>query len=111
MPSSANKESDVGTHILFLGVLVAASFAQSSHASDAAQEERFQLSGVGTLRQDAPVHRGGDFKMKASLDTSNAALRMVQEGGGFSLIAQVSSASMVCYSDTIFRDDFDGDGS
>jgi len=35
----------------------------------------------------------------------------VQEGGGFAMMARLAPASLaVCYSDTIFRDDFDGDG-
>ena len=34
----------------------------------------------------------------------------MQEGGRFVLMARSMAVAQVCYNDTIFRDDFDGDG-
>ena len=74
---------------------------------------RFQLVGSGTLTFDQPVQKGGDVKIKAHLTRTDAALvtsSPAQEGGRFSLNALLSTSSLVCYNDTIFRDGFDGTG-
>ncbi len=34
----------------------------------------------------------------------------LQSNTQFALVATLAASSLVCYSDTIFRDDFDGDG-
>jgi len=72
-----------------------------------------QLSGSGTLTVEQPAQTRADMRLKAYLmpkDAAIAALPPLQEGGGFALIASVTAQSLVCYADTIFRDDFDGDG-
>jgi hypothetical protein len=54
---------------------------------------------------------GGIFVLYARLSARDAALRMpVHEGGAFQMTGVLAAAPMVCYGDTIFRDDFDGDG-
>jgi len=35
---------------------------------------------------------------------------LLQSDGRFALRATLGAASLVCYADTIFRDNFDGDG-
>ena len=93
--------------------LCACFLANAAFATESTSIQRFQLSGSGTLTLDQPVQKSGNLQLKAYLtskDAALAALPPVQEGGGFALIASASSASLVCYNDTIFRDDFDGDG-
>jgi hypothetical protein len=71
------------------------------------------LAGSGTLSLDQSVQKSGNVQLKAYLTPSDAAISappLVQEGGGFALMAGLTAASLVCYNDTIFRDDFDGDG-
>lgn len=82
-------------------------------AADAPPAQRFRLSGSGTLRADPPVQVGGRLRLNATLQAKDAALAAsppVQENGRFALMATLAAASLVCYNDTIFRDDFDGDG-
>ncbi|MDR3386215.1 MAG: hypothetical protein P4L92_04115 [Rudaea sp.] len=94
---------------ILAGIVSLTPYAAS--ATTASQPPRFQLVGSGTLTVDQPVLKNGNVKIKAHLTPSDAASApSVQEGGGFALIANLSAASLVCYNDTIFRDDFDGDG-
>ena len=95
----------------WLIVVSAVSYAPAVLAMESSP--RFQLVGSSTLTLDQAVHRGGDLQIKAyltSTETSSAASSPAQEGGRFSLNALLSTSSIVCYNDTIFRDDFDGDG-
>jgi hypothetical protein len=75
---------------------------------------RFQLAGSGTLAFDQPVQSDGLLRLKAYLTPADAALAAsppVQEDGNrFALMASATTQASVCYNDTIFRDDFDGDG-
>lgn len=74
---------------------------------------RLTGSGAATITPGRTVQSGAGFELRAQLtgsDAAIAALPPLQEGGGFALIARASSVSLVCYADTIFRDDFDGDG-
>ena len=50
--------------------------------------------------------------VQATLSPSDAASerRVVSSAGRFALSAQLSAEALACYSDTILRDDFDGDG-
>lgn len=95
--------------------LVALSFAAcvvqpASVAS--ASPPRFVLSGSATLIPDAPVQRAPGWRLNAKLSpvTGPDVAPPAQSGGGFTLVAYTSLSSDVCYNDTIFRDDFDGDG-
>ena len=93
--------------------VVAACTSFPASAATAPEPPRFQLVGSGTLQFDQPVQQTGNVQLKAYLtpsDARNAASPSLQEGGGFALTANLSAASLVCYNDTIFRDDFDADG-
>jgi hypothetical protein len=87
------------------------SFAAS--ATTASDPPRFQLAGSGTLQLDPLVQKSGNVQLKAYLTPNDAAISAslpAQEGGKFSLAALLSTSSLVCYNDTIFRDGFDGTG-
>jgi hypothetical protein len=97
--------------LLFGSIAAFASFAAS--ATSASELPRFRLVGVGTLTLDKPTLKSGNVHLKADLTPSDAAISSAppaQEGGGYALMANLAAASLVCYNDTIFRDDFDGDG-
>jgi hypothetical protein len=86
--------------------------ANATFAAESTSVQRFELSGSGTLVLDQPVQKNANLRLKAYMTPKDAvaAIAPVQEGSGFALIASVSNAQSVCYNDTIFRDDFDGDG-
>ena len=97
-----------------LGALLACASA-AAFAGDSASIQNLRLTTTSaTLRTDPPVQKSGTFALRAALMPPDAALSAqppVQEGGGFAMMARLAPASLaVCYSDTIFRDDFDGDG-
>jgi hypothetical protein len=82
-------------------------------AANSTSANSFQLSGSGTLAIDSAPQKHGEFVLRASLQSIDALIASqppVQSGGGFAMMAAVTSAVQVCYNDTIFRDDFDGDG-
>lgn len=80
-------------------------------ADEPTSAQRFQLSGSGTLTLDAPPQQGGSLLLKAALLPDHVTAQRVQQSGGpFALTATLAPSSLVCYNDTIFRDDFDGDG-
>jgi len=100
-------------HAIALALTGIACTSAAANAGVAADGQRFQLSGSGTLTVEQPAQTSADMRLKAYLlpkDAAIAALPPLQEGGGFALIASVKAQSLVCYADTIFRDDFDGDG-
>ena len=73
----------------------------------------FHLSGTATIKADVATQHSESLTLKAYLTRMDAALKAsppVQEGGSFALMAALGVPSLVCYNDTIFRDDFDGDG-
>lgn len=100
-----------GAHALqCLGLLLGSLAAVAAVASE---PPRFQLVGAGTLTMDPPMQKSGNVQLKAYLTPSDAVISAsppVQEGGGFALLANLAAVSLACYNDTIFRDDFDGDG-
>jgi len=95
-------------------LLVAAVIACApAFAANAPPSQRFRLSGAGALRGDPPAQAGGKLRLNATLlpvDAALAASPPVQENERFALMASASATPLVCYNDTIFRDDFDGDG-
>jgi hypothetical protein len=96
-----------------LGGGAAACACTALMATGIADQQRFQLSGSGVLQLDAPMQKSGNVQLTARLvpgDARFATLLPVQEGGVFALKASLAAAAMVCYNDTIFRDDFDADG-
>ena len=75
----------------------------------AANSNRFSLSGEGTLSIQQPAQANDRWQLKASLSPTAVAPALRAEGR-FALTGVLSAASLVCYNDTIFRNDFDGDG-
>lgn len=95
------------------GAASALIFANVAFAADSTSVQRYELFGSGLLTLDQPVQKNGNLRLKAymtSQDTQLAAAAPAQAGGGFALTASMTATQLVCYNDTIFRDDFDGDG-
>lgn len=95
---------------------IAAAFAwivaNGAFAAESTSVHRYELMGSGTLQLDAPVLHNGSLHLQAEL-TPAASVNtrpVAQSGSSFELAAVLSAQSLVCYNDTIFRDDFDGDG-
>ena len=66
---------------------------------------------AATLTSTSAVQTGGSFVLTARLASNNSAQRApVHEGGEFKMTGALAAAPTVCHADTIFRDDFDGDG-
>jgi hypothetical protein len=85
--------------------------ANYTFAAEPDSAHRYELSGAGELKLDTPVQKSGTLSLKATLTGDHIAYRQpLQSGVRFALSASLAAASLVCYSDTIFRDDFDGDG-
>ena len=70
---------------------------------------RFRMTGHGNLRLDIPAPANVAFRLDASLAPA-ATQHPSQTGERFVLTGVLSMQSLVCYNDTVFRDDFDGDG-
>jgi hypothetical protein len=91
-----------------------AAMCASSAVWATSASQRFQLIGdSGTLNLDRPAQENGSMRLRASLTSTVAAGEaslLVQVGGRFAMTASFAASPMVCYNDTIFRDDFDGDG-
>lgn len=78
---------------------------------DTACAAQFSLTGDLHLSQPVAVQTNSRFSLRAGLSASSqTTVADVQHGMRFTLFAALTSASLVCYNDTIFRDDFDGDG-
>ena len=87
--------------------------AASAIAGAQAAAPRFSVSGTATFSADAPAQRGGRYQLRAHLSSQvpgPAVAAPALVGGPYTLSALASASSLVCYDDTIFRDDFDGDG-
>jgi hypothetical protein len=77
----------------------------------AAQPARFAIFGDAQLATDARVQTGGRFELEAQFTAADVpAALAVQTAGRFTMNAVLSTSSLVCYNDTIFRDSFDGTG-
>ena len=87
--------------------------ANYTFAADAGAAHRYALHGAGTLQVEAPAQRGGSLSLRAALSPASVrtATPAPLAGGRFALSASLGSEKPgICYSDTIFRDDFDADG-
>ncbi len=111
LPLSSKWSDWLRTAIFALvGVLLISGNTAAAATPDA---QRFQLAGSGTLKPDQPLLKSGNVQLRAYLvpaGAAPAASTIVQAGGPFALSAILETASLVCFNDTIFRDDFDGDG-
>lgn len=100
--------------------LAALSFACCAPAVARAASPAAQPFAAAGARSDAVpslprapfAQRGGGFELTATLSRASApaAAAMPLGGGGYALAAVASASNLVCYDDTLFRDDFDGDG-
>lgn len=98
--------------ILVAALVCTASLSGTATATDSASR-RFSITGSATVTRDSPTLHGDKLSVRAALAPSNAAVSssaVVQDGGQFTLMANAVAVPLVCYNDTIFRDDFDGDG-
>lgn len=94
-------------HLALAAILAIAT--NCTFAADAGGTHRYALHGAGTLQVDAPAQRGGSLQLRAAL--SPASLQTLLASGRFALSATLGPDKPgICYSDTIFRDDFDADG-
>jgi len=99
--------------LLAMTICVAACWAQAGRCAAATPAQRFVGSGNAQITLDMSAQRGGAFVLRGTLDEPDAALKAsppVQESAGYALIAKLAPKPSVCSNDTIFRNDFDGDG-
>jgi hypothetical protein len=99
--------------ILVAAVAISVGFFANTVLATEASTHRFALIGSATITRDAPTLRNDTMSLRSYLapsDTAVANSAIVQDGGRFTLMAKAVVATQVCYNDTIFRDDFDGDG-
>lgn len=82
-------------------------------AAPADSSTSLQLYGSGTLKPDPIAQSNGNFVLRATLQPKDVLLgaNPPAHESRFGLRASLTEAAQVCYNDTIFRDDFDGDGS
>ena len=73
--------------------------------------DRARVRMAAKLTSTSAVQTGGSFVLTARLARNDSAQRApMHEGGAFKMTGALVAAPTVCYADTIFRDDFDGDG-
>jgi hypothetical protein len=106
----STQPASLGGRLLLLLALAGVGVSAVS-AVEASSTQRFELSGSGTLTLDAPLQQTGSLRLKAALVPNRVAVeRPKLSAGSFALTATLAASSLVCYNDTIFRNDFDGDG-
>jgi len=96
-----------------LSTMLALIAAQTALAASDGVTGKYTGSGVGMLRNDARTQSGDRFALRAYLqrrDVTSPALVPVQGDARFVLLAKLAQKPSVCYNDTIFLNDFDGDG-
>jgi hypothetical protein len=97
-------------------ILFGAAFFTFSAAASESNESvapRFRIEGSGTITMDQPVQQGANMQLRATVapaDAGEVAASNVAQGSRFTVNAILSTASLACYNDTIFRDGFDGTG-
>lgn len=82
-----------------------------TNPADAAPQ--FELRVDASRSREVQLQRGGRFELQAEMSVELRQPSVAPAplaGGGYVLDAIASTSSLVCYNDTIFRDDFDGDG-
>jgi hypothetical protein len=90
--------------LLFAGAAIQPAFATDDH--------RFSLHGSAALSRDPPPLIKDAFALRGYLTSNDApsTAAIVQGTGRFAVMGSLVALAQVCYNDTIFRDDFDGDG-
>jgi hypothetical protein len=112
-PSVARRHTFTRTPVAIAAfVAIFAMTANCAVAADPVSAQRYRLDGAGAIALDASVQRSGNLRLEATLSPSVPAIGapFVQSNGRFALTATLAAQPLVCYSDTIFRDDFDADG-
>jgi hypothetical protein len=105
-----SSKKSAGLPVVVLATFVSM-YTNGASAADSTVPHRFVLTGSGTLALDAPVQQNGALRLKAMLSAATAqAWPVAQSDARFALTGTLAAVSLVCYSDTIFRDDFDADG-
>jgi hypothetical protein len=108
-PISSQHQNSLRHWFVFVLAAIATNY---TFATQSSAVHRLELNGSGSLTLDSPVQHNGPLQLKATL--SPGALSndqpTLQTGNRFALTATLAASSLVCYSDTIFRDDFDADG-
>jgi hypothetical protein len=102
-----------GRRFLAAAALTGCLMMNVAFAAESTSAQTLRVTGKATLRVDQPVQKSGSLSLKAYLtpkDAAIAAMPPVEEGSSYALIAKLIAKPSVCYNDTIFRDDFDGDG-
>ena len=90
---------------------IAALGADCPLAAEQNPPHRYEISGTGSLSVDAPLQQAGALRLKAMLSRATAHFGPVtQADARFALSGALAAASLVCFNDTIFRDDYDADG-
>ena len=81
-----------------------------AHADQVNIGHPFQLFGSASLRSGPPTQAANNFQLTASLSASAAGTvsRAAPAGEGYEMTAKLAFASLVCASDTIFVNGFDG---
>lgn len=79
-------------------------------AGSSAFAAQFSLSGTARLSQDASAQTNSRYSLRAQLTAPPKSSVAAQSGARYTLFAALTTTSLACYNDTIFRDDFDGDG-
>jgi hypothetical protein len=96
---------------MFVGAVLAIILHANSASAEETNARRYSLQGVATLTLDAPVLQSESLQLRSLLSPDSKPLaRASQSGDRFALTAKFAATVQVCYNDTIFRDDFDGDG-
>jgi hypothetical protein len=103
------------TRLLGCGLVLLAGTEPSASAEPltSSPQPRYQLEGSGSIVLNPPTQTAGKFGIAATLDGANAASNSpgaTWESGRFAMRAALAATVVACYNDTIFRDDFDGDG-
>jgi hypothetical protein len=72
----------------------------------------FSVRGAATLTRDQSPLVSDRFTVRGQIVSREApsTAAIVQDGGRFVVMARMMAVAQVCYNDTVFRDDFDGDG-
>lgn len=92
---------------------ICAFVANYTFAADGGALQRYAISGTAALQLDAPVQSGGSLRLRATLAPTSVQTQQptLLAGNRFALSATLAvDKPGICYSDTIFRDDFDADG-
>lgn len=91
-------------------IAIASYGAPVVHAADGSASG-FQMNATAaTTATTAHSADGNRFALAASIAAGPVVPAPALTGTRFRIDAVAAAASLVCYNDTIFRDDFDGDG-